>query len=102
MLSENNSNKEILIKNIISQTNYDEYTAYIKLQEFDYDYMKVIKDYMGIKDNNSVKVKSINQEIYKQFRTNLDQVTKSYRDKNPINIEHAANNFNESEIKNRI
>ena len=92
-------NLEFLIQKIRSQTNYNEENARAKLLEFNNDYIQVLKDYMGIKNNNPTQVKSINQEIYKQFRSNLDQATKSYREKNPINIEHAISNFNESDTK---
>ena len=85
------------IKKIISQTNYDESIAREKLQEFNNDYMKVIKDYYGIETPKTTPIKSINQEIYKQFRSNLDQTTKSYREKNPVNLEHVITNFNESD-----
>ena len=95
------SDIEKSIKTIISQTNYTENVARDKLREFNNDFMKVLKDYMGIENQKLSPVKSINQEIYKQLRTNLDQTSKAYRDKNPINLEHAASSFNESD-KNQI
>ena len=87
---------------IIGQTNYTEEEANKKLQTFNYDYMKVIKDYMGIHEKKDNTVKSVNQEIYKQIRTTLDSSMKGYREKNPINDDQVASNFQESdERKNK-
>ena len=82
----------------MSQTNYNEEFAREKLKEFNNDFMKVLKDYMGIpeKKENS-QIKSVNQEIYKQIRYSLDQTMKDYRDKNPINIDQIKTNLQESE-----
>lgn len=93
-----------IIKKIMNQTNYTEEIAKKKLEEFNYDFMKVLKDYMGIsekKENNAVK--SINQEIYKQIRHNLDSSMAEYRNKNPIDINQATQNLRESEerLKNK-
>jgi len=89
---------ETHIKQIMSQTNYSEEVARNKLIEYNYDFMRVLKNYMGIpekKENN--KIKSINQEIYKQIRGNLDQTMKDYREKNPINIDQVIANLHESD-----
>jgi hypothetical protein len=59
--------------------------------------MKVIREYMGIPDKKTQKVKSVNQEIFKQIRTTLDSSMKEYREKNPIDINQIIDNFNESD-----
>ncbi len=88
------------IKIILTQTNYDETVAREKLKEFNYDYMKVIRNYMGISEKKHTnKVNSINQEIYRQIRHNLDSGMKNYREQNPINIEQVINNFIEADEK---
>ena len=90
------------IKHIMSQTNYTETFAREKFQEFNYDFMKVLKDYMGIPEKKeNTCIKSINQEIYKQIRYSLDQTMKDYRDKNPINIDQVKTNFQESEEREK-
>jgi hypothetical protein len=97
-----NERDEKYIKHIMSQTNYSEEVAKTKLQEFNGDFMQVLKDYMGIpikKDTN--KIKSVNQEIYKQIRHSLDQTMKNYREKNPINIEQVITNLQESEEREK-
>jgi len=96
------SDNEIYVNKIMAQTNYSEEIARAKLQEFNGDFMQVLKDYMGIpikKDTN--KITSVNQEIYKQIRYSLDQTMKDYREKNPINIEQVITNLQESEEKER-
>ena len=44
--------------------------AKTKLEQFNNDPIKVIKDYLGIVEKPH-KIESLNQEIYKQFRTKL-------------------------------
>jgi hypothetical protein len=97
------SNEEIdkYLQIIKTQTNYDDYYAIQKLKDFNYDYMKVIRDYMGIPEKKEMKMKSVNQEIYKQIRHNLDATMKEYREKNPINLEQVRTNFQESDEKEK-
>lgn len=86
------------IEKVMSQTNYTKEQTIEKLEMFNNDYLKVIKDFMGIPEKQNKKIISINQEIYKQIRTNLDGSMKEYRDKHPVNIEQIINNFNEENI----
>ena len=74
------SNEEIdkYIQIIKTQTNYDDYYAIQKLKDFNYDYMKVIRDYMGIPEKKETKMKSVNQEIYKQIRYKMDTSMRDY------------------------
>jgi len=98
-------NLEQDVKKILSHTNYSEEEATKKLKLFNYDYMKVIRDYMGISEKKQQnKVKSINQEIYRQLRIKLDNSMKEYREKNPINMGQVMENFKESDEreKNKI
>jgi hypothetical protein len=92
------------VKKVMSQTNYTREEAIEKLKLFNCDYMKVLKDYMGITEKKDTTIKSINQEIYRQIRKTLDNSMREYREKNPINIDQVINNFQESEEreKNRI
>jgi hypothetical protein len=103
-------NKTIMISNddidkfiniIKTQTTYDDYFAIQKLKDFNYDYMKVIRDYMGIKEKKPEPIKSVNQEIYKQIRRNLDTTMKEYRENNPVNLEQVKTNLQESEEKEK-
>ena len=93
---------EKYVKQIMSQTTYSEEVARNKLNEFNNDYMKVLKEYMGIPEKKTVEtIKSVNQEIYKQIRCNLDQTMKEYREKNPINIDQITTNLHESEEREK-
>jgi hypothetical protein len=93
---------EKYVKHIMSQTNYSEDVAREKLKECNNDFMKVLKDYMGIPEKKiNTQMKSINQEIYKQIRHSLDQTMKEYRDKNPIDIDQVKTNLQESEEREK-
>jgi len=100
-----NSDLNENMKRVMSQTNYTQEEALEKLKLFNCDYIRVIKDYMGIPENNDApRVKSVNQEIYKQIRTKLDKNMKEYREKHPIDMDQVITNFQESEQreKNKI
>lgn len=90
------------ISKVMSQTNYNEEQAKKKLIMFDNDYLKVIRDYMGIPEKKEQKVKSVNQEIFRQIRKSLDSSMKTYRDNNPINMEQLVENLKESDKREKI
>ena len=86
------------VKLIMSQTNYTEDEARNKLKPFNSDYMKVLKDYMNLDVNKKeMKIKSVNQEMFKQMRNHLDSSMREYREQNPINMHQVINNFNEED-----
>jgi hypothetical protein len=58
---------------IRGQTNYTELECVRLLEEHKGDYICIIKQYMGISTiKKEPPIKSVNQEIYKQFRRKLD------------------------------
>ena len=71
---------EELVQMIMRQTEYTDVEANEKLEECEYDHIKVIKNYLGIVDKKEPKIKSVNQEIYRQLRTKLNASTKEYTD----------------------
>ena len=90
------------IKIVMSQTNYTQEEAIEKLKLFNCDYMRVIRDYMGIPEKKEEnKVKSVNQEIFRQIRTKLDSSMKEYREKNPINMGQVIENLKESDEREK-
>ena len=90
------------VQKVMSQTNYTYDEAIDKLKLFNCDYMKVLKDYMGIPDKKQeTNVRSVNQEIYRQIRKKLDNNMKEYREKNPINMDQIITNFQESEEREK-
>ena len=66
------------IQIIMRQTDYDFETAKQKLEECNYDYLIVIKKYIGVAEKNEPQVSSVNQEIYKQIRHKLDASMREY------------------------
>lgn len=66
---------------ICRQTDYSKKTAEKKLKEFDNDYTKVIKDFMGIKPKQETTCAYVSQQRYKIIRTELDNACKNYREK---------------------
>ena len=67
-----------IIQLIMRQTDYTEEIALKKLEEFNYNHIKVIKDFLGITEKKAPPVKSINQEIYRQLRYKLDSSMRDY------------------------
>ena len=84
------------IQTIMAQTTYTEEEAQQKLELFGGDPIKVIKDFMGIKEKPT-KIKSVNQEIFKQIRYKLDESMRTYAEQNPVNMNQVIDNINESE-----
>ena len=78
---------------IMTQTNYTKEEAIEKLELNNNDYMKVIKEYMGICDVKK-EIKSVNQEIFRQIRTSFDATMKTYREQHPIDINKVIEDFN--------
>lgn len=69
---------EELIPVIIRQTDYSEEDVRKYLIEYNGDHISVIKKYMGVEKKVEKPITSINQEIYKQIRTQLDTSMKEY------------------------
>tara|TARA_Y100000591_G_C21802301_1_gene682771 strand:- start:896 stop:1180 length:285 start_codon:yes stop_codon:yes gene_type:complete len=73
-----------LVDIVLRQTNYNKETALQKLEEFEYDPLKVIRNYMN--PDNKVyytknEPKTTNQLMYKEIRTMLDSANAKYRKK---------------------
>lgn len=92
------------IQMIIRQTDYTEEKALHKLEEFNYDHILVIKNYFGIPFQKENKIKSVNQEIYKQIRYKLNDSLREFNNKNPVDINKVIQNISQSEEneKNKI
>lgn len=97
-----NCNIEKNIAIIMTQTTYTRDETIEKLLLHNGDYMNVIRDYLGIKrEKKSNKVKSVNQEVFKQIRGMLDEASKEYREQNPINLDQVIDNFNEADERKK-
>ena len=63
---------------VLRQTDYTEELAKIKLHDFNYDYLAVIRNYFGIAEKKEPAIISVNQEIYKQLRNKHNTNMKEY------------------------
>ena len=77
------SREKLVIELVMRQTNYSEAEARQCLELFDFNYVKVIREYMGLSNNRSEEtgLTSTNQAIYKEIRGCMDNAAKRYRNK---------------------
>ena len=71
--------KKALVDLVVRQTDYDEDKAMIKLIEWNYNYLNVIKEYMNPNFQNIKKKEKTgtkNQMIYGEIRSFMDDVNK--------------------------
>jgi hypothetical protein len=85
------------IQIIMRQTDYTEEKSLNKLEEFNYDHILVLKDYFGIPFKKDNKIKSVNQEIYRQIRYKLNDSLKEFNEKNPVDMNKVIHNLTQSE-----
>ena len=64
---------------VLRQTDLEREKAIELLKENDYDSIKVIKQYMGIKEKKEEKQVSVNQQVYREIRGFMDNASKQYR-----------------------
>ena len=64
---------------ILRQTTLTRDEAIEKLNIYNNDYIKVIKDFMGIVDKKREKPLTVNQQIYKEIRSVLDEAATNFR-----------------------
>ena len=64
---------------VLRQTDLEREKAIELLKENDYDSIKVIKQYMGIKEKKEKKEVSVNQQVYREIRGFMDNASKQYR-----------------------
>lgn len=82
---------------VLRQTDYTEEKAIEKLHKFDYNHILVIKDFLGIPLHKDNKIKSVNQEIYRQIRYKLNNSLNEYNKKNPTDMNKVIQNLKISE-----
>lgn len=85
---EGNNNVLNLIDIVVRQTDYDNEKALEQLEKFEYDPIKVIRNYMNPEQKvfyTQPTPKTTNQRMYKEIRTMLDTANASYRKKQDAN-----------------
>jgi len=79
ILFNSNDKKIEKIQMILRQTTYSEEEARDKLEKNNYDHIKVVRTYLGLTEKKKPTVNnSLNQEIYKQIRSQLDSNMREY------------------------
>ena len=73
-----------LLEQVLRQTDYTEEVALAKLAALDNDVIKVVREYLTgtpikiVKASNSSQKMSVNQQIYKEIRTMMDDASMTY------------------------
>ena len=68
-----------VIEFVLRQTNMEREKAVERLNEYDFDSIKVIKEHFGIKQKKQNNIVSVNQQVYKEIRGFMDKAAKQYR-----------------------
>ena len=75
-----NKNQDALIEMVMRQTNYTYEESKYHLENNNNDYMKVIREALGISDKKKEEpITTINQQIYKEIRGLMDSASINYR-----------------------
>lgn len=64
---------------VLRQTNMEREEAIERLNEYDFDSIKVIKEHFGIKEKKQDNIVSVNQQVYREIRGFMDKAAKQYR-----------------------
>ena len=93
--------EEKIINLVISQTDYDSETAIKKLEKWDGDYIKVVKEYLNpnFQEKKKEKEKTTNQMMMSSIRNFMDDVYKGYELRKKQAEEYKKNK--EREIKQK-
>ena len=66
---------------VLRQTNYTEEEAKIQLEKYNYNYLELLKDYMGVEKKEEKVCATANQERYRLIREAMDDKEEKYREK---------------------
>jgi hypothetical protein len=93
--------EEKTINLVISQTNYDRDISIQKLEFWNGDYIKVIKEYLNpnFQKKNDKKKLTTNQQIMTSIRTFMDDVQRGYNERKKKGEEYKKNK--EMEIRKK-
>ena len=73
--------QHLLVEMVMRQTNYSFDEAKTNLKNSNNDYMKVIREAIGVAPKNTAPVTTINQGIYKEIRCLMDTAAATHRRK---------------------
>ena len=66
-----------LIEKVKRQTTLSEEEIILQLKMYNNDYIKIIKNHFSIEEKKEDKIVSLNQEIYKQLRKQMDDLERN-------------------------
>ena len=70
-----------MIELVCRQTKYTKEEASAKLEASGYDYMQVLRAYLGASGEQAKQPLSLNQSMFKEFRTFLDKEANAYQER---------------------
>jgi len=79
-----NSLKHFCVELVVRQTDYNQEKAKSELERYDYNYLNLLKDYMGVKDKTENVCVTSNQERYRLIRETMDNVEENYLKKKEL------------------
>ena len=68
-----------VIEFVLRQTDMEREKVVEKLNEYDFDSIKVIREHFGIQQKKQDNIVSVNQQVYKEIRGFMDKAAKQYR-----------------------
>jgi hypothetical protein len=79
-----NSLKHFCVELVVRQTDYNQEEAKKELEKYDYNYLKLLKEYMGVKDKTETVCVTSNQERYRLIRKTMDDSEETYLKKKEL------------------
>jgi hypothetical protein len=77
-------NNEELVEIVLRQTTLSRDEVIERLEKNENNYVKVIEEFMGINKNKQKNNLTLNQQIYKEIRSVMDNSTNNFR--NNLNV----------------
>jgi hypothetical protein len=77
-------NNEELVEIVLRQTTLSRDEVIERLEKNENNYVKVIEEFMGINKNKQKNNLTLNQQIYKEIRTVMDNASNNFR--NNVNV----------------
>jgi len=68
-----------LIECVLRQTSMERYKVIEKLNEYNFDSIRVIKEHFEIKEKKIEDLINVNQQVYREIRGFMDKAAKQYR-----------------------
>ena len=93
--------KQELVELVCRQTKYTKEEASAELEMAGYDYMQVLRMYLGVSEKQTQPSLSLNQSIFKEFRNFLDKEAIAYQERNRSTEENSNQEDSNQEDSNQ-